>query len=68
MARARTLSHAQIALAWLLQKDTVIAPIVGATKMAHLETAVEAVGVELAPEEVAALEAAYVPHPIAGHG
>src|SRR6202163_1793115 len=67
LAMARTLSHAQIALAWLLQKDAVTAPIVGATKMAHLETAVEALGVELSPEEVAALEAAYVPHPVAGH-
>jgi aryl-alcohol dehydrogenase-like predicted oxidoreductase len=67
LATARALSHAQIALAWLLQKDAVIAPIVGATKMAHLETAVQAVGVELSSEEVAALEAAYAPHPIAGH-
>ena len=67
LAMARTLSHAHIALAWLLQKDAVTAPIVGATKMAHLETAVEALGVQLSPEEVAALEAAYVPHPIAGH-
>jgi 1-deoxyxylulose-5-phosphate synthase len=67
LAAVRSLSHAHIALAWLLQKDAVTAPIVGATKMAHLETAVEAVEVELSPEEVAALEAAYVPHPIAGH-
>src|SRR6202521_5396376 len=55
LATARTLSHAHIALAWLLQKDAVTAPIVGATKMAHLETAVEALGVQLSPEEVAAL-------------
>jgi aryl-alcohol dehydrogenase-like predicted oxidoreductase len=66
LAAARSSAHA-IALAWLLHKDAVIAPIVGATKMAHLETAVEAVGVELSSEEVAALEAAYAPHPIAGH-
>jgi aryl-alcohol dehydrogenase-like predicted oxidoreductase len=45
----------------------VTAPIVGATKMEHLETAAWAVGVELSPEEVAALETLYVPHAIAGH-
>jgi aryl-alcohol dehydrogenase-like predicted oxidoreductase len=67
LATARAISRAHIALAWLLHKDAVTAPIVGATKMAHLETAVEALGVKLPPEEVAALEAAYVPHPIAGH-
>jgi aryl-alcohol dehydrogenase-like predicted oxidoreductase len=67
LATARARSRAHIALAWLLQKDGVTAPIVGATKMAHLETAVEALGVELSPEEVTALEAAYLPHPIAGH-
>jgi aryl-alcohol dehydrogenase-like predicted oxidoreductase len=67
LATARTLSHAHIALAWLLQKDAVTAPIVGATKMSHLETAVEALGVQLSPDEIAALEAAYIPHPIAGH-
>jgi aryl-alcohol dehydrogenase-like predicted oxidoreductase len=66
LAKARKLPHAQIALAWLLQKDTVTAPIVGATKMEHLETAVGALGVQLSKEEVAALEAPYVPHPIAG--
>jgi len=67
LAKARALPHANIALAWLLQKDPVTSPIVGATKMAHLETAVGALGVQLSPEEVAALEAAYLPHPIAGH-
>ena len=67
LAKARALSHAQIALAWLLQKDTVTAPIVGATKMAHLETAAGAIGVKLSRDEIAALEAAYVAHPIAGH-
>jgi aryl-alcohol dehydrogenase-like predicted oxidoreductase len=66
LAKTRNLPHAQIALAWLLQKDGVTAPIIGATKMAHLETAVAALGVQLSPEEVAALEAPYVPHPIAG--
>ena len=66
VARARKLEHAQVALAWLLQKDGVTAPIVGATKMEHLETAARAVDVPLSKEEVAALEAPYVPHPVAG--
>jgi aryl-alcohol dehydrogenase-like predicted oxidoreductase len=66
LARVRKLPHAQIALAWLLQKDGVTAPIVGATRMDHLETAVGALGVPLSQEEVAALEGHYVPHPVAG--
>jgi aryl-alcohol dehydrogenase-like predicted oxidoreductase len=68
VARRRGLPHAQVALAWLLQKDGVAAPIVGATRMEHLETAVAALDVRLSPEEVAALEAPYVPHPNAGFG
>jgi len=66
IARARKLPHAKIALAWLLQKDGVTAPIVGATKMEHLEVAVESLGVTLSEEEVKALEAPYVPHPVSG--
>ncbi len=66
LARARKLPHAQIALAWLLQREPVTAPIVGATKMEHLEVAVGAVGVKLSLEEVRALELPYVTHPIAG--
>ncbi len=66
LARARQLPHAQISLAWLLRQDGVTAPIVGATRMEHLETAVGAVGVRLSDDEAKALEAPYVPHPIAG--
>jgi len=66
LAKARKLPHAQVALAWLLQKDGVTAPIVGATKMEHLDAAVGALGVQLSKEEAAGLEAPYVPHPIAG--
>ncbi len=66
LSKRHRLPHAQIALAWLLQKDGVTAPIVGATKMGHLEAAVAALGVALSQEEVTALEAPYVPHPIAG--
>lgn len=56
-----------IALAWLLQKPPVTAPIIGATKIAHLEDAIGALSVRLTPEEVAYLEAPYVPHAIVGH-
>ncbi len=67
LATARRLPHAQVALAWLLQKDAVTAPIVGATRMEHLEAAVASLDVKLSKEEVASLEAPYVPHPVAGH-
>jgi 1-deoxyxylulose-5-phosphate synthase len=66
LAKARHLPHAQVALAWLLQKDGVTAPIVGATKMEHLDAAVGALAVPLSKEEVAGLEAPYVAHPVAG--
>lgn len=56
-----------IAIAWLLQKEPVIAPIIGATKMSHLEDAVRALSVKLTSEEMAFLEEPYVPHPIVGH-
>jgi aryl-alcohol dehydrogenase-like predicted oxidoreductase len=67
VSKARRVPHAQIALAWLLRKPGVTAPIVGATKMEHLETAVGALEVELSLEEMAALEAPYLPHAVAGH-
>lgn len=56
-----------IALAWLLQKKPVAAPIIGATKVSHLEDAVGALAVHLSDDEVAYLEAPYTPHPIVGH-
>ena len=66
VARKRRVPHAQIALAWLLRNEAVVAPIVGATRMEHLESAVGALEVRLSSEEVAALESAYLPHPISG--
>jgi aryl-alcohol dehydrogenase-like predicted oxidoreductase len=66
VAAARKVPHAALALAWLLQKEGVTAPIVGATKMHHLEDAVAALEVTLSPEEVGRLEAPYVPHPVVG--
>lgn len=56
-----------IALAWLLQKEPVTAPIIGATKISHLEDAVGALSVKLSLEEVAYLEEPYTPHRIVGH-
>ena len=56
-----------IALAWLLQKHPVTAPIIGATKISHLEDAIGALSVTLTPEDVVYLEEPYVPHPIVGH-
>ena len=66
VAKARDIPRAQIALAWLLYKPAITAPIVGATKSHHLEEAVAAVDVKLSDAEIEALEAPYVPHPIAG--
>jgi aryl-alcohol dehydrogenase-like predicted oxidoreductase len=59
--------RAQIALAWLLQKAPVAAPIVGATKLEHLDTAIGALAVKLTADEVAYLEEPYIPHTIVGH-
>ncbi|MFQ3632353.1 aldo/keto reductase [Roseiflexus sp.] len=59
--------RSQIALAWLLQKPPVVAPIIGATKISHLEEAVGALAVKLTQEEAAYLEEPYVPHRIVGH-
>jgi aryl-alcohol dehydrogenase-like predicted oxidoreductase len=67
ISRVRGVPAAQIALAWLLHKPGVVAPIVGASKPHHLDDAVAAAGVRLSAEEMARLEEPYVPHGIAGH-
>jgi aryl-alcohol dehydrogenase-like predicted oxidoreductase len=67
IAGERGLAPAQIALAWLLGNPVVSAPIVGATKLSHLDDAIASVDVALSEEEVARLEAPYRPHPILGH-
>ncbi len=64
IAEKRGISHAQVALAWLLAKPAVTAPIVGATKPHHLDDAVAALSVKLTPEEIKALEEPYIPHPV----
>jgi aryl-alcohol dehydrogenase-like predicted oxidoreductase len=66
LAEARGVARAQIALAWLLTKPAITAPIVGATKLHHLEDAVAAVSLKLTADEVASLEEPYVPHPVLG--
>jgi aryl-alcohol dehydrogenase-like predicted oxidoreductase len=63
LAAARGVPRAQLALAWLLSKPAVTAPIVGATKPHHLDDAVAAVSLKLTAEEIAALEEPYTPHP-----
>ena len=66
VARERGVPRAQVALAWLLAKPVVTAPIVGVTKAAHLDDAVAAVGLSLTGEEVARLEEPYRPHAVVG--
>ena len=66
IAVRRGVPRARIALAWLLHKPAVTAPIVGATRMEHLEDAVAALSVKLTEEEIVALEERYLPHPIVG--
>jgi aryl-alcohol dehydrogenase-like predicted oxidoreductase len=67
VAAARGVPSAQVALAWVLQRQGVTAPIVGATKPGHVEDALAAESLELTAAEVAALEAPYVPHAVSGH-
>jgi 1-deoxyxylulose-5-phosphate synthase len=67
IAAEREVAPAQVALAWLLSKPAVTAPIVGATKLQHLEDAIASLDLRLSDEEVACVEAPYKPHPILGH-
>lgn len=67
VAAGRGTSPAQVALAWLLGRPGVTAPIVGATKPEHLADALAAEELALTDEEVARLEEPYVPHPVLGH-
>jgi aryl-alcohol dehydrogenase-like predicted oxidoreductase len=66
VAQRRDVPSAQVALAWLLHQPGVTAPIIGATKLHHLEDAIAAEQLELDAEEIAELESAYVPHEVAG--
>ena len=66
VAEGRGLPMAQVAIAWMLAKPVITAPIIGATKPHHLDDAVAAVSVQLTPDEIWHLEEAYQPHPILG--
>ncbi|HAM26555.1 MAG TPA: alcohol dehydrogenase [Microbacteriaceae bacterium] len=66
VADARGVARAQVALAWVAQQSAVTSPIVGATKLTHLDDAAAAVELDLTAEELAELEAPYVPHSVAG--
>jgi aryl-alcohol dehydrogenase-like predicted oxidoreductase len=67
VAAARGAPPAQVALAWLLSRPTVTAPIVGATRLGHISDALAAVQLTLTEEEVRQLEEPYLPHPVLGH-
>jgi aryl-alcohol dehydrogenase-like predicted oxidoreductase len=67
VAEARGLAMAQVALAWMLSKPVVTAPIVGATRSHHLDDAVAALSVQLTSDEIHHLEEAYQPHPVIGY-
>jgi aryl-alcohol dehydrogenase-like predicted oxidoreductase len=67
VSSARGVPMAEVALAWLLSRPGVVAPIVGVTRAEHLDTALRAMTLTLAPEETATLEAPYRPHSVKGH-
>jgi len=67
VAKNRGVPPAQVALAWLLHKPGITAPIVGASKPHHLQDAIAAIDLKLSPEEISTLESVYVPHPVLGH-
>lgn len=66
VASARGIPRAQVALAWVTQTKGVSAPIVGASKTGHIDDAIAALSVRLTPDEIAAMEAPYVPHEVTG--
>lgn len=66
IAQQRGVPRAQVALAWIAQQPAVTAPIVGASKPQHLDDAVAALSLNLTPDELAALQEPYIPHPVVG--
>jgi aryl-alcohol dehydrogenase (NADP+) len=67
VAQRRGVPNAQVALAWLLHRPGITAPIVGATRMSHLDDAVAALNLKLDDSEIKAIEEPYRPHPVLGH-
>jgi aryl-alcohol dehydrogenase-like predicted oxidoreductase len=68
IAKSRSVSNAQIALAWILHQPGVTSPIIGASKLLHLDEAIAAVDIKLTVDELSALAEPYVPHRVLGHG
>ncbi len=68
VAESRNLPRARVALAWLMQKPGICAPIIGATKLSHLDDAVAAMSIKLEPAEIESLERHYVPHAMSFSG
>jgi aryl-alcohol dehydrogenase-like predicted oxidoreductase len=67
LAKKKAAAPAQLALAWMLHKPGITSPIIGASKMAHLDDALAALDIQLSGEEMDYLEAPYQPHPVLGH-
>ena len=67
IAGERGVTGSQVALSWILSKQQVTSPIIGATKMDHLEQAIAALEIKLSEDEIKRLEEPYKPHPVLGH-
>ena len=67
VAKAHNVTGSQVALAWILSKPNVNAPIIGASKLEHLDQSIAALEISLSPEEIKHLEEPYQPHPVLGH-
>src|SRR6187401_3470190 len=67
VAQKRGVPAARVALAWMLSKPYITAPIIGASKMSHFDDAVAALDLEMSADEIKQLEAPYKPHPVRGH-
>ena len=67
VAKARNASASQVALAWILSKPGVTAPIIGASKLEHLDQSIAALDIKLTPDEIKHIEEPYLPHPVLGH-
>jgi aryl-alcohol dehydrogenase-like predicted oxidoreductase len=67
VAKEHNVTGSQIALAWVLSKPHIAAPIIGSSKIEHLDQAIAALDIKLSDEDIKRLEESYQPHPILGH-
>ena len=67
VAKSHNVTASQVALAWVLSKPHIAAPIIGSSKIGHLDQAIAALEIKLSDEEIKRLEESYLPHPILGH-